>query len=212
MQQSSDKYAADRTSLPCEALEWIRQQTHLRTNYPQMLSGRVQGELLKLLVEISGARRALEIGTFTGYSAVCIALGLPEDGHLDALEVNDELEDLIREGWLRASVSSRITLHICDAKEFLRRCTGVQYDFVFVDANKREYADYYNLVLPLVRPGGIIVADDVLWDGKVCRTPMPTDPQTVSIASFNDMVAADPRVEQVMLPVRDGLTVMRKLY
>lgn len=209
MQQSIDRYITEHVTEPCEALEWLERQTHLRTNYPRMMSGRVQGQLLKTLVSISGAARALEIGSFTGYSAICIALGLAEGGHLDSLEINDELEDLMREAWERAGVSERITLHIGDAIETLKDLEG-PYDFVFIDANKRQYCEYYELVMPLVRPGGIIIADDVLWDGKVCADPLPEDAQTVSLLKFNDMVKQDRRVEAVMLPLRDGLTIIRK--
>lgn len=174
-----------------------------------MLSGSVQGELLKILVEISGARRILEIGSFTGYSATCLALGMPEGGHLDALEINDELEDLMRSGWERAGVTDRISLHIGDAKETLAGLEG-PFDFVFMDANKREYCEYYELVLPKLSAGGIIVADDVLWDGKVYADPLPHDAQTVGLLRFNDMVRSDDRVEVVVLPLRDGLSIIRK--
>ena len=163
-----------------------------------------------MLVEISGAKRILEIGAFTGYSATCMAYGLPKDGHIDTLEINDELEDLMREGWARAGVSDKITLHIGDACETLSSLQGL-YDLVYMDANKREYVTYYNLVFNLVRPGGLILADDVLWDGKLWQDPVPKDKQTQGIIAFNDMVVNDPRVESVLLPIRDGLNVIRKL-
>ena len=162
-----------------------------------------------MLVEISGARRALEIGSFTGYSSACMALGLPEGGHLDALELNDELEDLMREGWERAGVQDKISLHIGDAVQTLKGLGG-EYDFAFVDANKRQYLEYYELVLPLLRSGGLMVADDVLWDGKVYAETPSSDAQTRSLLEFNDFVASDPRVEVVMLPLRDGLSLIRK--
>ncbi len=210
MKSSLNRYVSEHSSLPSEALLWIEKQTNVRTNYPRMLSGPVQGELLKMLVEICGARRIVEIGSFTGYSAVCMALGLPEGGHIDALEINDELEDLMREGWRRAGVSDRITLHIGDAVQTLRGLSG-EYDFAFIDANKRQYLEYYELVLPLLRRGGLIVADDVLWDGKVYAEVPSLDAQTRSLMEFNDAVAADPRVEVVMLPLRDGLSIIRKM-
>lgn len=209
MQTSLDKYLQDHSSVPSEALSWIEKQTNIHTNYPRMLSGSVQGELLKMLVEISGARRILEIGSFTGYSATCLALGMPEGGHLDALEINDELEDLMRSGWERAGVTDRISLHIGDAKETLAGLEG-PFDFVFMDANKREYCEYYELVLPKLSAGGIIVADDVLWDGKVYADPLPHDAQTAGLLRFNDMVRSDDRVEVVVLPLRDGLSIIRK--
>lgn len=209
MESASEKYLREHSSPQSEALEWIEKQTNIRTNYPRMLSGAVQGRLLTILAEISNARNVLEIGTFTGYSATCLAYGLPEEGHIDTLEINDELEDLIREGWSRAGVEGKITLHIGDARKTIATLEG-PYDLVYIDANKREYSEYYDLVFDLVRPGGLILADDVLWDGKLWQDPLPQDKQTLGIAAFNDKVMADPRVESVLLPLRDGLNVIRK--
>ena len=209
MESSLNRYLLGHCSLPSEELRWIEKQTNIRTNYPQMLSGQVQGEFLKLLVGLSGARRIIEIGSFTGYSSTCMALGLPEDGVIDALEINDELEDLMREGWRRAGVEERIRLHLGDAQQILPTLEG-PYDMVFMDANKRQYLAYYGLCLPLLRPGGLLVADDTLWDGKVYADPLPTDAQTRGLAAFNDTVAEDRRVESVILPIRDGLTIVRK--
>ena len=211
METSCDIYLREHCNLHCDALDWIEKQTNIRTNYPRMLSGRVQGQFLKMMVEISGARNVLEIGTFTGYSACCMALGLPSDGHLDALEINDELEELILEGWERAGVADRISLHIGDACSTLQSLQDRVYDLAFIDANKREYCTYYELVMPLLRPGGLIIADDVLWDGKVYAAPVPSDKQTAGVTAFNDMVTKDRRVEQLILPLRDGLNVIRKL-
>ena len=207
------KYIEDHVTPQGEALDWVQKQTHIRTNHARMLSGALQGELMRILVQISGAKRVLELGTFTGYSAICLATHLPEDGHLDTLELNDELEDLILEGFDRAGLSEKISLHIGDCKETLKRLREeitVPYDIVYIDANKREYCEYYDLVFDMIRPGGLILADNVLWDGKVCQDPLPQDKQTLGIARFNDMVSADPRVESVILPLRDGLNVIRK--
>ena len=209
METPLNKYLREHSSVPCSTLEWIEKQTNIRTNYPHMLSGSVQGEFLKMLVELTGSTTILEIGTFTGYSTCCLALGLPENGHIDTLEINDELEDLIRSGWERAGVSSKIELHIGDALNTLKTLSG-PYDLVFIDANKREYPEYYELVLPLVRPGGLIVADDVLWDGKVYETSPSGDSQTQKLIKFNNFVVADPRVEVVMLPLRDGISLIKK--
>lgn len=213
--EAADKYILEHSSKQSEALAWVQKQTNIRTNHARMLSGAVQGRLLKMLVEMTGAKHILELGTFTGYSAICLASGMPEDGHLDTLELNDELEDLILEGFERAGLADSITLHIGDCKETLRKLAddGRQgsYDLVFIDANKREYPEYYNLVFDLVRPGGWILGDNVLWDGKVWEDPMPQDKQTLGIASFNDLVVNDPRVESVILPLRDGLNIIHKL-
>lgn len=197
-----------------EALDWLQKQTNIRTNHARMLSGPVQGRFLKMIVEMCGARRVLELGSFTGYSGICLASGLPEDGHLDTLEINDELEDLILEGFSRAGLRERISLHIGDCLETLKRFREEgrePYDMVFIDANKRDYPEYYELVFDLVRPGGWILADNVLWDGKVALDPLPQDRQTLGIDSFNRRVASDPRVESVIIPIRDGLNLIRKL-
>ena len=223
------KYIEDHATPQGEALDWIEKQTHIRTNHARMLSGHLQGELMRILVQISGARRILELGTFTGYSATCMASVLPEDGHLDTLELNDELEDLIIEGFEKGGVEDKVQLHIGDCKETLVRLrsemglgavgtepadgavdTSRLYDIVYIDANKREYCEYYELVFDMVRSGGLILADNVIWDGKVCQDPLPQDKQTLSIVKFNDMVTNDRRVESVILPLRDGLNVIRK--
>lgn len=218
------QYIKEHATCPSEALVWVEKQTHIRTNHARMLSGAVQGQILRIIVQTSGASRVLELGTFTGYSAICLASALPDEGHLDTLEINDELEDLILEGFERAGLSAKISLHIGDCKETLARLraeagltdgkeadTSRLYDIVYMDANKREYCEYYDLVFDMVRPGGLILADNVLWDGKVYQDPLPQDKQTLGIARFNDMVSKDSRVESVILPLRDGLNLIRKL-
>ena len=206
------KYIEDHASTPSQALEWVVKQTHIRTNHARMLSGAIQGQILRMLAQMTGATDILELGTFTGYSAICLASALPEGGHLDTLELNDELEDLILEGFDRAGLADKIELHIGDCKETVLRLKeeGRMYDIVYIDANKREYCEYYDLVFDMIRPGGLILADNVIWDGKVCQDPLPQDKQTLSIVRFNDMVSADPRVESVIIPLRDGLNVIRK--
>lgn len=211
MEETIYKYIEKHINPENEALDWVIRQTHVRTNHARMLSGKVQGQLLRMLVQMSGASRILELGTFTGFSAICLAGALPEGGHLDTLELNDELEDLIREGFERAGVADKITLHIGDCKQTLRQLRNQVYDIVYIDANKREYNEYYELVFDMVRPGGLILADNVLWDGKVCMEPLPQDQQTQAIVRFNDAIASDKRVESVILPLRDGLSIIRKL-
>lgn len=211
MESAQDKYIEEHCSISNEALDWLERQTNIRTNYPRMLTGKVQGEFLYMMTRMISPRNVLEIGTFTGYSAICMALALEGEGHIDTLEINDELEDLILEGFERAGVSCRVSLHIGDAVKFLRGQDGKKlYDLTFIDANKREYPDYYELALTLTRPGGFILADDVLWDGKVYAEQVPTDKQTSGIVRFNDLAASDPRVETVILPVRHGLSIIRK--
>ncbi|MGM9744812.1 MAG: O-methyltransferase [Candidatus Cryptobacteroides sp.] len=212
--EAIERYMIECSSPQGEALDWLQKQTNIRTNHARMLSGPVQGRFLKMIVEMCGARRVLELGSFTGYSGICLASGLPEDGHLDTLEINDELEDLILEGFSRAGLRERISLHIGDCLETLKRFREEgrePYDLVFIDANKRDYPEYYELVFDLVRPGGWILADNVLWDGKVALDPMPQDRQTLGIDSFNRRVASDPRVESVIIPIRDGLNLIHKL-
>ena len=206
------KYIAEHATQQSEALSWVEKQTHVRTNHARMLSGAVQGQIMRMLVQTSGASRILELGTFTGYSAICLASAMPEGGHLDTLEINDELEDLILEGFDRAGLADTIDLHIGDCKESVKKLAaeGRMYDIVYMDANKREYCEYYDLVFDMVRPGGLILADNVIWDGKVCQDPLPQDKQTLGIARFNDMVSKDRRVESVIIPLRDGLNIIRK--
>ena len=221
------EYIEKHATKPDEALDWVVKQTHIRTNHARMLSGLIQGQLLRMISQMCGAKRILELGTFTGFSAICLASGMSEGGHLDTLELNDELEDLILEGFERAGLQDVIQLHIGDCKETLktlRADMGLSetagegqveksklYDIVYMDANKREYCEYYDLVFDMVRPGGLILADNVIWDGKVCQDPLPQDKQTLSIVKFNDIVSADPRVESVILPLRDGINVIRKI-
>lgn len=206
------RYIAEHATRQSEALDWVEKQTHLRTNHARMLSGSIQGQLMRQIVSISGAKEILELGTFTGYSAICLASAMKKGGHLDTLEINDELEDLILEGFEKAGLSDIIELHIGDCKETLKRlkAEGRMYDLVYMDANKREYCEYYELIFDMVRQGGLILADNVLWDGKVCQNPLPQDKQTLGIAKFNDMVRDDERVESVIIPLRDGLNLIRK--
>lgn len=253
------KYIEEHSLAEAPGLDWIRRQTNLRTNYARMMSGPLQGTIITMLTKLCGVRNALEIGTFTGYTSVCIANGLAEGGHLDTLEKNDELEDIIREGWERCGVSDKITLHFGCALDFLAQMaahadtgstagmgsmagmggtagtadaggtgdTGEDltseaccensiegkwqpYDLVYIDADKREYRQYFEAVLPLVRHGGLIMADNTLWDGKVLEDPLPVDHQTQEIYAFNNLVASDPRIETVILPLRDGLSLIRR--
>lgn len=210
METPLEKYLREHSDAQSQALDWIVRQTHIRTNYPQMLSGSVQGALLTMLVKLVKPRRVLEIGCFTGYSTVCMAYGLPEGGHIDSLEINEELEYLILEGFEKAGVKDSITMHFGDAKKTLGTLQG-PYDLVFMDADKRDYCAYYEQMKPLLHSGSLILADDVLWDGKVYADPVPGDAQTRGIVAFNDMIAADPTVEKVLLPLRDGLYLIRKV-
>ena len=196
------------------ALEWVERQTHLCTKQARMLSNGDQGCLLQAFSLMVKPLHILELGAFTGYSTICLSRGLQEGGSIDTIEVYDELEDIIRGGFRRAGLidvagrEDTAHLHIGDAKKIIPTLDKM-YDIVYIDANKREYCEYYDLVFDMVRPGGLILADNVLWDGKVCQNPLPQDKQTLGIAAFNDKVSADPRVESVIMPLRDGLNIIR---
>ncbi len=193
-----------------ELLHEVYRRTYLNHLYPRMCSGHLQGRILKMLTRMIAPRRILELGTFTGYSALSIAEGMPDGAELHTVEIDDELEDELLALFGGVSRGSDIILHIGDAREWISRLGG-NWDMVYMDANKREYTEYFEAVLPLVKPGGYILADNTLWGGKVAESPAPTDPQSRGIMAFNDLVASDPRVETVILPLRDGLTLMRKV-
>ena len=183
--------------------------THLQTLHGHMTSGHLQGRLLKMLVEMIRPQRVLEVGTFSGYSALCIAEGLPDGGHLWTYEINDEMEVFTRK-WLENSpYNDRITFIIGDAIREAPKLNLV-FDMAFLDGDKRTYVEAYEAVLPIVRQGGFLLADNTLWDGHVTDSAYDRDRQTQGIRRFNDHVAADSRTEQVILPIRDGLTLIRK--
>lgn len=185
--------------------------TNIRLINGRMCSGHIQGRLLKMLVEMVNPKRALELGTFSGYSALCIAEGMAEDSELHTFEIDDELEDFIREAFASTPHGKKITLHIGDAAGEIAGWEKESFDLIFIDADKREYCDYYRLCLPLLRKGGYMIADNTLWDGHVVEEAGKHSPQTLGIMAFNDMVASDPTVEKVIIPLRDGLTIIRKL-
>lgn len=193
-----------------EILAELARATHLNVLRPRMLSGNLQGQFLKMICRMIGAKRVLEIGTYTGYAAISMASGLGEGGILHTIDVNDELEDFTRGYIEKSGLQERIVFHVGDAREIIPRL-GKGFDLVFIDADKREYPDYYRLVFDHVREGGVIVADDVLWDGKVADSTAKVDAQTRGILEFNDLVQADPRVENLLLPIRHGLMVIRKM-
>jgi len=210
MINSLDKYLENNSKELNETLKWLERETNIRTNHARMLSGPVLGRLLEMTSRMLKPKNILEIGTFTGYSAICLALGLGTDGHLDAIEINDELESLIREGFSRAGLSEKISLHFGDAKVIIPQLK-TEYDLIYIDANKREYCLYYDLAFDLLSSGGYILADNALWDGKVYQEPTPTDAQTKEILKFNKKIKEDHRVENFILPLRDGLNIIRKL-
>ena len=210
MNEQLNDYILNHIEAEPEHLYRLERDTHLRLLYSRMCSGHLQGRLLKMLVRMAKPERILELGTFSGYSAQCLAEGLlSDDAQVHTIEIEDELEDFLRQHFADSPVGHRIHLHIGDASQILPQL-NLMFDLVFIDANKRHYPQYYELVLPWLTPGGFIIADNTLWDGKVAEPHTKIDPQTEGILSFNQMVAADPRVEKVIIPVRDGLTIIYK--
>lgn len=189
-------------------LKKINRQTHLQTLLPNMLSGHLQGLFLSMISKMLAPKRILEIGTFTGYSAICLAEGLSEEGILHTIEVNEEMEPLISDIFEKSDNKHKIKLHIGDAKTIIPDLNEM-FDLVFIDAAKLEYSQYYNLVFPFVKLGGWIVADNVLWSGKVVNDKHDKD--TMAIHGFNEMVKNDGRVENFILPLRDGLNIIQKI-
>ncbi len=183
--------------------------TNIHTVHGRMASGHLQGRLLKMLVEMIRPKNVLEVGTFSGYSAICMAEGLDEDGRLYTFEINDEMEDFTRPWIENSPVASKIHFIIGDANVEAPKL-NVVFDMAFIDGDKRTYVETYETVLKLLRPGGFILADNTLWDGHVIDPHYQHDAQTQGIVHFNDFIAQDARVEKVILPIRDGLTIIRK--
>lgn len=204
-----EEYILNHIDKEDELLATLDRDTHLYHLRPRMVSGHLQGRILKMFCRMIRPKRILELGTFTGYSALCLAEGLCEGGEVHTIEIDDEIEDFTRSHLARSPYGNRIKLLIGDAVDIVPTLTDT-YDIVFIDANKRDYLKYYELVLPKVRPEGFILADNTLWDGKVVTDPHSRDAQTVGIEQFNDFVATDNRVEKVILPLRDGLTILWK--
>ncbi|MFA5713427.1 MAG: O-methyltransferase [Bacteroidales bacterium] len=207
---------ANRLSFPLpEVLEWLERESYLRSNQIRMLSGPIVGRFLINFSKILAPKKILEIGTFTGYSAICLAQALPPGGKLVTVEKNREHLSLIEEALRRASLSDRVEVVIGNAIEYLQRGKIEEevWDLVYIDANKREYVEYYNLVMPQLKSGGYIIADNALWSGKVVdgNGGKEIDRQGSSIELFNKMVFEDKRVESFILPLRDGLNIIRKL-
>lgn len=192
-----------------EYLQRLYHETCARLLYPRMASGHVQGLLLRILARTMQAKRVLEIGTYSGYATLSLAAGMDKDGIIDTFEINDEQEVFTRP-WLENSpYEPTINLHIGDALQLLTPADG-PYDLIYIDANKRQYLEYYHKTFPLLRQGGLLLADNTLWDGHVVSASHDNDPQTLGVKAFNDFVATDGRAETVILPLRDGLTLVRK--
>ena len=205
-----EEYISLHSTAENDALEAITRDTHIHILNPHMLSGHVQGRVLSMISYMIHPKRILELGTFTGYSALCLAEGLAEGGELITIEHNDELEETIRRNLSRSSLGDRIELRIGDCKLLIGDLDG-SFDLVFIDADKREYCAYLDLVYPLVPVGGFILVDNTLWDGHIIDPAYDKDKQTLGLRAFNDKLKEDDRFEQVILPLRDGLTIIRKI-
>ncbi len=205
-----EKYLINNTSAEDSLLSELRRETHLKTVYPQMLSGPLQGKVLELFSKMIRPDRILEIGTFTGYSALCLVKGLATGGKMHTIEVDPEMALFAEKYFEKSGQNNQIVLHTGDAMDIIKSLVE-QFDLVFIDAGKEQYIDYFNLVFGKVRAGGYIITDNVLWSGKVLLPEGQMDEETKCIASYNRMLAGDDRVEVVMLPLRDGLSIARKI-
>lgn len=209
--QELEDYILSHIDAEPEWLTKINRQTHLKLLHPRMLSGHLQGRILKMLVRMINPLRILEIGTYTGYSAICLAEGLLQpEGKVYSIEIDDEMEDFIRNSLDGSEFKEQIEWMIGDAKEIIPTFADAFFDLAFIDADKRFYWEHFNLVLPKIKSGGFIIADNTLWGGKVVEHIANNDYQTKGILEFNEKLANDRSVEKVILPVRDGLTLIRK--
>lgn len=209
MQERLEEYIANHIDSEPDELRALNRETHLFHLRPRMCSGHLQGRLLKMFVRMINPKNILELGTFTGYSALCMAEGMLRNGSLHTIEIDDELEDFIRNHFNKSTISTKINLHIGDARDIIKSIDET-FDLVFIDANKREYLEYYNIIFDKVSFGGFIIADNTLWDGKVADPGKKPDAQTTGIMEFNNAIAKDTRVEKVIVPIRDGLTIIYK--
>ncbi len=202
-----EEYVANHSEQEPILLQELARETHLKVLQPRMLSGAYQGRLLAMLSKLIAPKQVLEIGTFTGYSALCLSEGLHVNGHINTIDINEELSDMQQKYFKAAGVADQITQHLGNASELIPKIEG-DFDLVFIDADKEQYPLYFDLIVDRVSSGGLIIADNVLWSGKVLEEA--DDEATKALKIFNKKVADDPRVETLLLPVRDGLTLLRK--
>ena len=207
-ERALERYCEEHSTPPSQALSELDRETHLKTLAPQMLTGHIQGQFLRLISLLVSPRKILEVGTFTGYGALCMAEGLVVDGELHTIEANPEMEHIIRKYIELTGNTDRIHLHREDALKLLPTLKG-PWDLVFIDAAKQDYLQYYNYIIDKVRPGGLIIADNVLWSGKVINQ-RAEDADAAVLHAFNQKIQADERVENLLLPLRDGIMIIRK--
>ena len=205
-----DQYILNHISPEDDYLQELDRETHLKVLRSRMLSGHLQGQILSMISCMVKPRYILELGTFTGYSGLCLAKGLQEDGQLHTIEIDDELESIAKKYFQKSGMGNRIFQHIGDARQIIPTIDQV-FDLIFIDADKREYCEYYKLVFDRVSVGGYILADNILWNGKVVEPEAANEEQTRGILEFNEMVQNDPRVRNVILPIRDGILIIHKI-
>lgn len=208
-QKELDRYILEHIDEEDPVLNELDRKTHLTVLGARMISGHLQGQVLTMIAKMIQPENILELGTFTGYSAICLARGLKDGGKLLTIEVDDELESIAQKYFEKAGVQDKIEQRIGSALEIIPTLTQ-KFDLVFIDADKREYLDYYDLLIDRLESGACILADNTLWNGKVLDEPKADDLQTKGILAFNDALKADRRVEKVILPLRDGMTLIRK--
>ncbi len=204
-----NKYILNHIDPEDEVLKELDRETNLNILGARMISGHLQGQVLTMLSKLIQPENILEIGTFTGYSAICLAKGLQKNGKLITIEINDELESIAAKYFKKAGLTNSIEQRIGEATQIIPELNRA-FDLVFIDADKRDYTNYFNLVFEKVKPGGYIIADNTLWNGKVVETPASDDLQTKEIIAFNTFIKNNNRVEKVILPLRDGMTIIRK--
>ncbi|KAA9333555.1 O-methyltransferase [Adhaeribacter soli] len=210
LDEELQQYCDDHTSPEPELLKKLNRETHAKVMMPRMLSGHLQGRTLAMFSQMLRPQQILEIGTYTGYSGICLAEGLAENGTLHTIDINDELEDMVRRYFQEAGLENKVNYYLGNALEIIPTLNQT-FDLVFIDADKINYSHYFDLVIDKVRPGGFIIADNVLWSGKVLeKFRKKLDKDTEALLHFNQKVQDDERVENVLLPIRDGLLVIRK--
>lgn len=203
-----ENYIAANSAPEPEVLQELRRETHLKVIQPRMLTGHYQGRVLSLLSKLIAPKNILEIGTYTGYSAICLAEGLQANGHLHTIDINEELNEIQHKYYTKSGNVSKITQHIGDALDIIPHLDG-PFDLVFIDAEKKQYDNYFEAVLKKCRPGSVILSDNVLWSGKVVEPLQKSDKATTALLAYNKKLATDKRVETVLLSIRDGLTLSR---
>ena len=210
MEKELEKYVLDHISPEDDILSELSRETHLKIYHPRQLSGHLQGKVLEMISIMIKPDFILELGSYTGYSAICLAKGLSPDGKIYTIEINDELEDIFNKYVEKSGFQDKVIQIKGDAIDVIPTLE-IEFDLVFIDANKRFYKDYYDAVFDKVKSGGYIIADNVLWDGKIVKEIKPNDHFTKGILEFNDYIKNDSRVEKVLLPLRDGMMIIRKI-